>query len=241
MTDDEIDDVMENATRIGTFALLIFALTSFVASIFLPFIVESSNDDTFDNDDDNDGWKRGHGSASTTSFLSKVAIRGFTLRRAWMLSHVLFALTMLSTFFVSTPVGGTVLVGVLGISWAITLWAPFAFISSELSQRDSLRRLRARHPHAADNDSPDDDNEDRAGIILGLHNVSISAPQVIATVGSSVVFKLLQRPRGTAGDDSVDWVLRLAAVSALVAAYMSSRVREEDRSHGGRPDEEERL
>lgn len=230
MTDKEIDEVMEHATRIGTFALLVFAITSFVASIFLPFIVASSNDD------DSVATDPKHGESifsSPTTLLSKLVVPGFTLRRAWVLSHILFALTMLSTFFVSTPAGGTALIGVLGISWAITLWAPFAFISAELSRRDALRRLRARNAAV-------EDNEDRAGIILGLHNVSVSAPQVIATLGSSAIFKLLQRPRGTAGDDSVGWVLRISAVAALIAAYMSSRM-QDDGSEDGKPDEEDAM
>ena len=70
---------------------------------------------------------------------------------------------------------------------------------------------------------------DQAGIVLGIHNVAIAAPQVVATLVSSVIFKALQKPRGSVGDDSVAWVLRFGGVSALVAAWLTTRVREERR------------
>ena len=71
------------------------------------------------------------------------------------------------------------------------------------------------------------DSGDQAGVILGLHNVAIAAPQIIATLVSSVIFQLAQKPRGEPGDDSVGWVLRFGGVAALVAAYMTSRVGDE--------------
>ncbi|KAI9884513.1 MAG: Enzyme that catalyzes the fourth step in the histidine pathway [Watsoniomyces obsoletus] len=273
MTDAEVDDVWEHATRIGTRALLVFAVTSFIASIVLPFIISppeaseksSSGGSSNGLDDDYDSLDL-NGKYSTSSLkkyscnhmLSKVVIPGLTLRRAWLLSHVLFAMTMFSTFFVRTAAAGTALVGILGLSWALTLWAPFALISAEISRRDTLRRARLQHSHntqqqastrrrvrprrvlsnashvsATDADdleqaeTAEGGGEDRAGIILGLHNVCVSAPQVIATLGSSIIFRALQKPRGTPGDDSVGWVLRLAAVSTLVAAWATLKVREE--------------
>ena len=76
----------------------------------------------------------------------------------------------------------------------------------------------------------DEESTDQAGVILGLHNVAIAAPQIIATLVSSAIFRLAQRPRGVAGDDSVAWVLRFGGVAALVAAFMTSRVGEETQS-----------
>ncbi len=70
-------------------------------------------------------------------------------------------------------------------------------------------------------------------MILGLHNVAIAAPQIIATLVSSAIFKGVQKERGAAGDESVGWVLRFGGVAALVAAYMTSRI-EEQGGGGGR-------
>ncbi|KAI9845451.1 MAG: hypothetical protein M1838_001732 [Thelocarpon superellum] len=216
MSRDEVDAVWEHATRIGTFALLIFAFTSFAANMLLPFIVAPS-------------YVRVPPTAMATSprkpWLDRLVIPWLTLRRAWLLSHLLFALTMIMTFFIRDSTSGTVLVGVIGIAWACTLWAPFALIAAEISKREAIRRGRLRVP-----DAPsilEDGFEDQAGIVLGLHNVAIAAPQIIATVGSSLIFRALQKPRGTAGDDSVGWVLRAGAVFTLIAAYMATRVGEE--------------
>lgn len=246
MTNDEINKVMEHATRIGTFSLLIFAITSFASNIFLPMIVASSkatedlsSSTTFSSDGkplppSNSSWTR--------DFCSYLVIPGFTLARAWQFSHILYAIVMFLTFFVRTPTGGTVLVGITGISWALTLWVPFALISAEISHRDALRRSQQaqhqQHHHhrssssllrdatnaAAHNDS------DQAGVILGIHNVSIAAPQVIATLGSSLIFRWLQKPRGTPNDDSVGWVLRIAALASLVAAWRTGFLNDDSRA-----------
>lgn len=69
--------------------------------------------------------------------------------------------------------------------------------------------------------------EDQAGIVLGLHNVAISAPQIFASLVCSAIFKAAQRPRGVPGDESTAWVLRFGGVAALIAAYMTYRVEEE--------------
>lgn len=140
---------------------------------------------------------------------------------------------MFSTFFITGTTAGTVLVGVIGLSWALTLWAPFALISAEISKRDAARRARnAGRGNVDDYDGQAKESEDQAGVILGLHNVAIAAPQIIATLVSSAIFKIAQRDRGVAGDDSVGWVLRFGGVAALIAAYMTSRVGEEAQEKG---------
>jgi len=98
-------------------------------------------------------------------------------------------------------------------------------ISAEISKRDALRRSRRLTREGTD--ESEENLDDQAGIILGLHNVAIASPQIIATIGSSLLFKLLAKPRGAPGDDSVGWVLRAGGLAALVAAYMASRLDEE--------------
>ena len=124
---------------------------------------------------------------------------------------------MAITFFITTPLQATILSGVVGLSWALSLWAPFALISAEISKRDAMARRIGGV------------NDDQAGVVLGLHNVAISAPQILATLVSSAIFRIAQKPRGKPGDDSVGWVMRFGGVAALVAAYMTSRLKEEGR------------
>ena len=258
LSDDQIDKAWENATRIGTFALLIFAITSFSSNMLLPLIIvptyrppqpppplthhriRPSSPRT-----PRTPITPGGMSTSMSSFfppvpsdeshsrlsrlLSACQIQWLTLRRAWLLSHLLFAACMFSTFFITTATAATILVGVIGLAWALTVWAPFALISAEISKRDAARR--ARNAGRGNSEQLDnlagEESEDQAGVILGLHNVSIAAPQIIATLVSSAIFKLAQKERGVAGDDSVGWVLRFGGLAALVAAYMTTRIGEE--------------
>ena len=158
--------------------------------------------------------------------------------------------------------------GFVGISWSLTVWAPFALIGAEISRRDTLRRRRQQHhrrhvatatattedsifsgdstpvipPLDDENSHPDPTNPtqspaskdrpteeekvDQAGVILGLHNVAISSPQILATLLSSAIFRAMQRDRGTPGDDSVGWVLRACGIAVIGAAWMTARLKE---------------
>ena len=244
LSSSDIDLAWEQATRIATFALLIFAITSFLGNTLLPFIIvpsyrppssaNISRTHSFRSITARSPHPTTPMSASMTSFfpptpsptthsrltrlLSAAQIPWLTLRRAWLLSHILFALCMALTFLITTPLGATILVSFVGISWALTQWAPFALISAEISKRDTEARRSGRGGA---------NREDQAGVILGLHNVAIAAPQIIATLTSSAIFKAAQKERGAPGDESTGWVLRFGGVAALVAAYMTSRIEEQ--------------
>ncbi|EIT72603.1 sucrose transporter [Aspergillus flavus] len=281
LPDNELDKAWEEATRIGTFALLVYAIISFVTNITLPiFVVPTYRSVVSPEETDTPSDERRPflgarrmscsslpvGTASEpppalpdkqnveatvgSTWLSKLQIPGFTLRRAWLLSHVLFALCMFSTFFIYTYQAATVVIGIVGISWALTLWAPFALISAEVARIDAERRVRrhrsgmAEH-HSADNSTqpnlatnvgdledgprkPTDEEENlaQAGIILGLHNVAVSSPQILSSLICSAIFKVFQKPRGEPWDDSVGWVLRFGGCAAVLAAWLTSRLAE---------------
>ncbi|EFR00697.1 general alpha-glucoside permease [Nannizzia gypsea CBS 118893] len=297
LTKEEIDAAWEKATRIGTLALLIYAITSFIGSIVLPLLIvpgyrpavesEASSppanrpylstrpststlsftasagaaiEPTAINPIHDPSRQGERGGGRWSSIFSRLQVPGLTLRKLWLISHILFALCMFSTIFVSSPAAGTAVIATVGLSWALTLWAPFALISAEVAQRDAEHRrqrhsLRPRtasdptpigsHPRplqsdvgtherdseenprasVVDHDAGDkDETVDQAGVILGIHNVSISCPQIVSTLISSVIFKALQKPRGEPWDDSVGWVLRFGGCAALGAAWFTSRM-----------------
>ncbi|KAK4961126.1 hypothetical protein LTR10_001616 [Elasticomyces elasticus] len=312
MSEAETDILWEQGTRLGTRALLIYALTTFSASVVLPFLVASSykspeveaartpmtpapprtpgtpftpggrmktgfktpltpgfhtpggmgtssgggyfsyqpaspDSPGPESGDESAGDYFGGGRTGELKkkksvrrkggFLGRlfraknVEIRWLTLRRAWMLSHVMFAVLMFCTFFVRDITTATILVGLIGVPWAMTNWAPFALIAEEISKRDAIRRGALRPPPTREGQMLADGVEetegaDQAGVVLGIHNVAIAAPQVIATLVSSVIFKALQRPRGEPGDNSVAWVLRFGGCAALIAGWLTRRVGE---------------
>lgn len=234
---DEVEDVWEDATRYATFALLIFAIVSFAASMLLPIIVTrtysiSSIDSALQPLDKLKLIENADSTmpARLKAFLSKAQISWLTLRRAWLLSHIFYALLMFATFLVRDHVGATIITAFVGIPWALTLWAPFALISAEISKRDTELRLRSGSGNVEDNTG---EQHDQAGVILGLHNVAVSAPQILATIVSSIIFKFFQKPRGQPYDTSVAWVLRFGGLAALAAAYCTFRVNEEGESATG--------
>ncbi|TVY65713.1 General alpha-glucoside permease, partial [Lachnellula suecica] len=208
MTPAEIDDLYEKATRVGTFALLIYAIVSLSGNVLLPFVIAP----TYDQPAASSRASQKSYTTRTSRFLDRLVIPWLTLRRAWLLSHCIFAACMFSTLFVRSIGGATAIIGIVGISWSLTLWAPFAIISAEVSKRDALRRSR---------NSSVEESQDQAGVILGIHNMSISTPQILATIGSSIIFKFLQKPRGTPGDRSISVVLACGGLSTLVAAFLT--------------------
>ncbi|GAO45934.1 MFS general substrate transporter [Saitoella complicata NRRL Y-17804] len=209
----------EAATRAGNFAMLLFALVSLGANVLLPIIVKESSTETGEEK----WWKV------------------LTLRRAWTLSHLLFAGCMFSTYWVNGVWGTTVLVAVCGVSWALTLWAPFALISEQISLRAQAKANRLQHEDTSSGTSSTDEKEEEAaGVILGVHNFYIAAPQVISTLIASALFRILggSGPEGRAGDDSLGWVLRVGGISTCLAAWLSLRVRNHEEQQETDEDED---
>ncbi|EKD20507.1 uncharacterized protein L3040_004205 [Drepanopeziza brunnea f. sp. 'multigermtubi'] len=230
MTPNEIDKLYETATRMGTRALLVYAVTSLTTNVLLPFFIAPTYDaSTSDSSDSQKSY-----STRVSRFLDALVIPWLTLRRAWLISHLIFTCCMFSALIVRSIAAATALIGIVGISWALTLWAPFALISAEISKRDALRRARSAARRHSDPDTDVEghpgqhhEEEDQAGVILGIHNMAIAAPQILATLGSSIMFRFLQKPRGTPGDRSYAAVLAAGGLFTLVAAWLISRIKDE--------------
>ncbi|KAK4236816.1 major facilitator superfamily domain-containing protein [Achaetomium macrosporum] len=250
MTPEQLDKLYEDATREGTFALLVFAIVSLATNVFLPFFIAPTYETQVSALADAPGEAPGsvvNYNEENKSWLQYLIIPGFTLRRAWMFSQILFTCSMLCTVLVRSVTAATVLIGLVGITWALTLWAPWAIISAEISRRDEMRR--AQYAQRNNNLSPsgravtsldgyssdengdrelkDEEEADQAGVILGIHNMAIAAPQIIATVTSSIIFRFFQKPRGVPGDHSIAIVLALGGITVLVSAFFIHRIRDE--------------
>lgn len=251
MTPAELDKLYEQATRIGTFALLINSIVSLLTNLFMPFFIAP----TYDTQP-LVTQARGETSAPFTldkesqrTFLDRLRIPGFTLKRAWFGSLILFSFAMFCTVLVRSVEAATALIGLAGITWAMTLWAPWAIISAEISRRDALlreRKLRAArvantgavsdgarvgsspaNTLPAPEDAAEEEETDQAGVVLGIHNMAIAAPQIMANVGSSIIFKIWQKPRGTPGDHSFAIVLALGGICVLASSFFVLRIKDD--------------
>ena len=113
----------DKATRIASFALLLQSLVALIANLVLPLLLRG-----------------------------RLAVPGFTLRRFWLASHILFSMLMWSTLFITSVEGAVAMVSISGVSWALTLWAPFALIAqcvsyiNDVSRRESLASSRSQTP-----------------------------------------------------------------------------------------------
>jgi solute carrier family 45, member 1/2/4 len=124
---------------------------------------------------------------------------------------VFFALAMFTTLLVHTHVGGTFLVASTGISWAMTLWAPYAIIGAEIA-------VKHEREHIVGTAELEPTEENQVGLIMSLHNTAISAPQIAAALACSGVF-WVARAAGSA--EGVAWTLRVGGLAALAAAWAS--------------------
>ncbi|KAA8650315.1 uncharacterized protein ATNIH1004_002999 [Aspergillus tanneri] len=254
LSEDEINKVWEEATRVSTFALFVNAIIAFAASIVIPFLLSPSDKmvpppeyttEPFNSELPQRGMLSTCAS-SLSSFRQRIWVPRLTLRRIWLFSHFLFALCMISTFCISSPQRASVMTGIVGISWAVTIWVPFALLATEIAQHEAGRwdaHLRDESGEIVGNSCPgaymtnDMSHEDegkatgQAGAVLGLHNVFVSVPQFVSSVFGSIIFKALQKPRGEPWDNSVAWVMRLGGCAALVAGILTTTLREQSGRH----------
>lgn len=249
MTPAELDELYERATRVGTFALLLYSVTSLATNIILPSFI----DPTFDNElivsntpDEAPGIINAHKSERRGS-KRWLVIPGLTLKRAWMISHILFAASMFCAPFIRTVGAANAIIGIFGITWAMTLWAPWAIISAEISQRDLLiRTQKQRLLRAAANDQEGEGSasaqgsrndaerllqaeaeSNETGVIMGIHNMAIAAPQFIATIVCSLVFGMSEKPRGVPGDRSIAISFAVGGFFVFLASFLVLRIRDD--------------
>ena len=131
-----------------------------------------------------------------------------TIPRLWAASHIFFASLMISTWWVNSSSLGIWVIGSAGVSWALTVWAPFAIIGSEIAELE-------------EEDIEKTDNviqRKNAASIMGLHNAAISAPQILAALVSSLIFWAAHVVRS---ENGMQWVFALCTVTSLVSAYMA--------------------
>ena len=192
--------ITEDAIRYGTFASLLFSTVAFATNLLLPLLLGVST-------------KKGHSATKKSA--------RFGISQAWTCAHIFFALAMFATMMVTSQAAATFLVASVGLSWAFTHWAPFAIIGNELGHELAARRSFDISTHGSLEDETSMVNvEVQAGAVMGLHNVAISAPQIIAALACSLIFALA---KSLGSQDGTGWVLRAGGCAALFAAYLTSK------------------
>jgi solute carrier family 45 protein 1/2/4 len=188
--------VIEDAVRLGSLASLVFSVFALLTNIVIPSLIEGGSTTA-------SPLKEPHDFASHNR-----------MAKAWSYSQLLFASCMFSTIFITSQISATILVALVGISWAFTLWVPFAIIGSEVSARQE------RNAKVLEGEL-EPVQQDQAGAIMGLHNCAISAPQILAAVVSGCIFWLAPH---LGSQDAIGWVLRFGGCGGLVASWLARRI-----------------
>ncbi|GJD02329.1 sucrose transporter [Colletotrichum higginsianum] len=182
--------LIEVARLCGSFSVLSFASVSFLTSLCLPAVT-------------------GHMAARRRRpNRAWHDVGGMPLSRLLVHAQRLLAFCMFLTLFAWTVPVATTIVSVAGVSWAVSMWVPFALINAEIADM--------RNPSSALYVPGE-----QAGWILGMHNMAISLPQLASALVCSVLFKVFESFRVL---DGVAWAFRLSGVAMLVASRYSGKL-----------------
>lgn len=120
------DDILGEVGRVGSLSLVVFSAITFISSVVLPFCVQPPDS------------KRTRFTPrpppGIAAFLKRITAVRPDLQMAWLISHCMFAATMIFAPFARSRAVATLLVAVCGIPWAISGWAPFAFMGVEINR-----------------------------------------------------------------------------------------------------------
>ncbi|TPX74932.1 hypothetical protein CcCBS67573_g03793 [Chytriomyces confervae] len=193
----------EDATRAGSFALLLNSIVSLATMVIIP---------------------RWIGTVCTSRSRLYIPL----LLHIWAFSLVSFAFLLECTAYVKSVYGASLVIALMGVPWGIATWIPLGIISEYLSSNEPVE-LRCGFENDVHRQSIQSDNESQlsAGVVLGIHNVYIVIPQLISTLLTSAVFWMEQEAGPDAplerDQDLFGLCLRLGSFSALVAAFLAYR------------------
>ncbi|ESZ97219.1 hypothetical protein SBOR_2413 [Sclerotinia borealis F-4128] len=199
-----------HSIRHATFIMILFALVALISNLTLPLLISPSSS----------SFKH-----QKPTFLSHLQIKSLTLSRVWTLSHLLTTLLTLSTLLTPTFISTSILIIFLGISWAITSWIPLALISTQISRSKSyftpsVPLSPIPHPTSPSHKRNKNKEPLQAGTIMGLYNIAIALPQIIAAIQGSLVFWVLGEV-GVVGTEAMGWVIRLGCLGSMIAAWLA--------------------
>ncbi|KAF7714226.1 MFS-type sugar transport protein [Penicillium ucsense] len=119
-------DMLGEVGRVGSLSLTVFSSITFLSSVLLPFCIQSPD------------TKRTRFTPrpppGIATILTKFTSVRPDLQTAWFISQIMFAATMVFAPLAHSRAFATFLVALCGIPWAISGWAPFAFMGVEINK-----------------------------------------------------------------------------------------------------------
>ncbi|RIA80349.1 major facilitator superfamily domain-containing protein [Glomus cerebriforme] len=155
--EEQSEDSVGDSTRAGSFSLLLYSIVSLTASFILPILANFA------------GKSKTTSSKFLQKQLSKFPMTLLTVPKFWTLSHFIFAFAMLSTWFVTDTFQASILISLCGISWTITMWAPYSILGEFIS-KESRSTKQEYNLVDSDNDSEDNNEVDTENLRTSRKN-----------------------------------------------------------------------
>ncbi|TGO73956.1 hypothetical protein BELL_0318g00010 [Botrytis elliptica] len=181
----------QQSIRHATLAMLVFSMVALVTNLCLPYLIidaDSSSNSELE-------WQKEERLTSAKPgifvLLRKRLVNRLTLPRVWMISHIIMAFALFGITFGGDGFMTSVLfVSLLGFSWTLTQWAPFAMIAAEIAS-SSIPDLRSLETDTEDQSASLESVADlrpRAGITMAIHNIAIATPQMLSAIVGALIY-----------------------------------------------------
>jgi len=146
------------ATRTGEFAMLLYSIVAVIAGTILPHLANRDRRLLAHKDDVDEDAELTRLKNTVRQWKAEAARKGrplrlpmmpFLLRNIWTGALLWFTLLTFSTFFIKTVAQATVFIALVGVSWAVAMWAPFAIIMELLKEisATSENKPSPNNPH----------------------------------------------------------------------------------------------
>lgn len=238
-------DALGDMGRIGSMALTVYSLVTFLSAWILPLLIKAPDEESFTH----------RPPASIAPWIEKFNKVKPDLLTAWFCSHLVYSVAMLFAPFASSFRFATVIVAICGLPWTIAMWAPATFMGVEVNKLNgepvngSYRRLsvsssiemtdRTAAQHHSSEPSSASNTGELSGVYFGILNIYTTLPQFISTFMSTVIFAVLEPGKspelatdahpsehnGTDGPNAIAVCLFIGALSTLGAAYATRKLR----------------
>ncbi|KAE8349953.1 MFS/sugar transport protein-domain-containing protein [Aspergillus coremiiformis] len=119
-------DMLGEVGRVGSLSLVVFSSITFISSVLLPFCVQPP--------DDRRPRFTPRPPPGIAALLKRITLIRPDLQTTWLISHGMFAATMIFAPLARSRAFATFLVALCGIPWAVSSWAPFAFMGVEINK-----------------------------------------------------------------------------------------------------------
>ena len=208
------------APRLGSFTFFTYSLVSLFLAMLLPYLTPSPGSSQ-------PSWSKAQRQRRPL----------ITMPRLWMISHAVFGICMLGTFFVKSASGTVVLFTVVGFSWAVSNWVPYALLGAEISRNAGHR---VQDGFKADSGVANGEKTSAdAGLIYGLHGLAICVPQIFMALMMGAVSMYTEPESAEKRHLKIVWTFRAGGIFAFIAMFCTMWVRDlgDSREGSGEVDE----